>query len=628
MKWGEITVFLSMCLMCVFALICVMIEGARTAGSRFYFQVAVNGSLDTLFSQYHRELWKQYRILGLYYESEMDLTERLETYVEKYLSVENWYPIQLGSVDIEDCITLTDQGGDFLTQEILDYMRYGIWDSLDLKPEEGEQFFKDVREAAKAGVLTGRYSGHEKEVQSLEKAVEDILNCVKNQESCEEHIRQALEDDDIRGFFREAKGFRKEAKRMDSLLTKYENRAAKLKNALSDSKSYLSQIQENFQEDRRQLLEEQMNPYMTYVEEDGRRYQELLCQKTYSLQNLELLERTEEMAKELEESRDEEEEDREEFSLEPAVQIWEEFCHTKLDLTYGKGDKEKQGFLEQVRNLAEGNLLAFVLPEGMEVSKASLPARLPSSLPMEDSKQTRSFVDQILINQYCGEFFLHALSQEKREVQYEIEYLLQGHSTDKRNLEETIGEIFLIRQGLYLIHILSDTGKREEAKALAAVITGAVGLAPLLEVMACFIMVVWAMGEAVMDIRSLLSGGKVPLWKNTEDWKLGLEGLLSMGKEKRCPDSGQEGKGFSYETYLKLLLLVLPSAQKQKRKLDVIQMNLQRKEPEFSLDSCAYQVDIHGKACGRHVFFALPLVENFVNGEQGYPLEALSQKAY
>ena len=105
-----------------------------------------------------------------------------------------------------------------------------------------------------------------------------------------------------------------------------------------------------------------------------------------------------------------------------------------------------------------------------------------------------------------------------------------------------------------------------------------------------------------MDIRSLLSGGKVPLWKNTEDWKLGLEGLLSMGKEKRCPDSGQEGKGFSYETYLKLLLLVL--------------------------DSCAYQVDIHGKACGRHVFFALPLVENFVNGEQGYPLEALSQKAY
>lgn len=628
MKRGEITVFLSMCLMCVFALICVMMEGARTAGSRFYFQVAVNGSLDTLFSQYHRELWKQYRILGLPYESEMDLTKRLESYIEKYLSVENWYPVRLESVRIEDCVTLTDQGGDFLTQEILDYMRYGVWDSLDLRPENGEQFFKDVREASKAGVVTGIYSGHEKEVQSLEKAVENILVCVKKQESYETSIRQALEEDDISGFFQEAKGFRKEAGKMEGLLAKYENRAAKLKNALSDSQAYLSQIQEDFQEDRGRLLEEQMNPYEAYVEEDGRRYQELLRQKTYSLQNLELLERTEEMAEELEESWDEEEEDQDDFSLEPARQIWEGFCHTSLNLTYGKGDKEKQGFLEQVQSMAEGNLLAFVLPEGMEVSKATLPAGLPSSLSMEDCEQTRNFADQILINQYCGEFFLHAVSQEKREVQYEMEYLLQGHSTDKRNLEETIGEIFLIRQGLNLIQILSDTGKRKEAEALAAVITGAAGLAPLIEVMVCFIMVVWAMGEAVMDLRSLLSGGKVPLWKSSKDWKLGLEGLLSMGKEKQCPDLGQEGKGFSYETYLKLLLLILPAAQKQKRIADVIQMNLQKKEQGFSLGSCAYQVDIHGKACGKHLFFALPLVENFVSGEPGYPLEALAEKAY
>ena len=42
---GQITVFLSMCLLCVTALLCVMLESARTAGSKFYFQVAVNGIL-------------------------------------------------------------------------------------------------------------------------------------------------------------------------------------------------------------------------------------------------------------------------------------------------------------------------------------------------------------------------------------------------------------------------------------------------------------------------------------------------------------------------------------------------------------------------------------------------------
>lgn len=38
-KRGEITVFLSLCLLSVAALICVMVEGARSAGSRVYLQI-------------------------------------------------------------------------------------------------------------------------------------------------------------------------------------------------------------------------------------------------------------------------------------------------------------------------------------------------------------------------------------------------------------------------------------------------------------------------------------------------------------------------------------------------------------------------------------------------------------
>ena len=56
-KRGEITVFLSMVLLCVAGLICVMLESARTAGARCYLQIAANSSMDSLFSQYHRQLW-------------------------------------------------------------------------------------------------------------------------------------------------------------------------------------------------------------------------------------------------------------------------------------------------------------------------------------------------------------------------------------------------------------------------------------------------------------------------------------------------------------------------------------------------------------------------------------------
>ena len=90
---GQITVFLSMCLVCVAALICVMLESARLAGSRYYFQVAVNGGLDTLFSRYHRRLWEEYRILALEYGSSEELEKDLETYVSPYLETENWYPM-------------------------------------------------------------------------------------------------------------------------------------------------------------------------------------------------------------------------------------------------------------------------------------------------------------------------------------------------------------------------------------------------------------------------------------------------------------------------------------------------------------------------------------------------------
>lgn len=645
-KSGGITVFLSLCILCVSALICVMAEGARTAGSRYYFQVAVNASLDTLFSQYHRELWRQYRILGLRYQSEEEVINRLESYMEPYLKTENWYPMILETVELQEVKRLTDQNGSFLVQEILEYMKYGIWNQLELNPEQGEQFWNDMKEAAGAGTMTGIYDGQEKEVGKLEDAVEKFLNCVEKQETYARNIKEALSRDDTRQFYKEAKSFRRETGRMASLVSSYEKRAEQLKLAVQKGENRLQDVQEDFQENRKQLFETQMNPYYSYIEEDGKRYQDVLHQQEVSFENSKLLERTEELVRQLEEeAREQEDEDSEgdaeEFSLSPAAALWDDFHETELTLDREKGDQEKRGFLEQVREMAQGGLLQVVLPDGMEVSDAVIVGYgLPSAeitagqsmeTPVEGKDGPRTMAEQMLVHEYCGEYFTHALSRNKKPVQYELEYILQGKVSDQENLERTVSQIFLIRQGLNLIHILSDAEKRDEARALAAAITGAAGLAPLLEIAACFVMVVWAMGESVADLRQLLSGGKVPLWKKKGDWTLSLEGLLSMGQERQYQSSGtltEEARGLSYASYLKLLLLTEESSQKQMRMLDVIQMNLQRQEPGFFIKQCAYRVDIRGKGCGKHVFFALPIVENMLHGEYGYPLEAMAGKAY
>ncbi len=631
---GEITVFLSMCMLCVSALLCVLIESARTAGSRFYFQVAVNGSLDTLFSQYHRRLWTQYRILGMEYETEPEVQKRLESYIEKYLEAEDWYPMELETVEIQECATLADQCGDYLVQEIMDYMKFGIWDNLELVPEEGERLWKDVCEAEGAGTINLSYDGQEREVQKLEQAVEAIISCVEKQEMLARQVREALIQENLEDFHACARSFYREEKRMDGLIETYKRRSDALKNALSKSESCFKELNTEFRKDRRELLKEQMTPYYSYIAEDGKRKQEILRQQEIGRQNAQLLQETETLIERLveefrEREQEEDEDDEEELSLAPAVSLWEGFQATRLRLERGTGDTQKRGFLERARDLAQGSLLKLVLPEGMEVSKGVLPApNLSSVHPSEKSQMERNPIQQILLHEYCENYFLNAISQEKRPVQYEMEYLLQGKENDQKNLEGVIRQIFLVRQGLNLIHILSDSEKREEARTLAAVITGVTGIAPLTEITACFIMVVWAMGEAVVDIKTLLKGGNVPLWKRNDEWKLSIDGLLSLGQGGICPEADQEGSGLSYGGYLKLLLMTVNQASKQQRILDIIQMNIQREEPEFSLDYCACQMDIRGKASGKHVFFSLPIVEIFVSGEKGYPLEAKAQKLY
>ena len=62
-KGASITVFLSLILVCVSALICALLESARTAGVRYYLQTAADAAMDNLYSNYHRQLWEQYRLI-------------------------------------------------------------------------------------------------------------------------------------------------------------------------------------------------------------------------------------------------------------------------------------------------------------------------------------------------------------------------------------------------------------------------------------------------------------------------------------------------------------------------------------------------------------------------------------
>ena len=157
---------------------------------------------------------------------------------------------------------------------------------------------------------------------------------------------------------------------------------------------------------------------------------------------------------------------------------------------------------------------------------------------------------------------------------------------------------------------------------MAAAIVGGTGLLPLVSVMAFFIMTQWALGEAIADVKCLLSGGRIPLIKSASQWKLDLDGLLEMGREGNVsqPSSGEEG--LDYRGYLRILLFAAYGKEEIYRMMDVMQMNIGREQEGFSLMNCACAVDMEASVWGKHVFFSLGLWKNGAPGAYETCMEA------
>ena len=646
-KRGEITVFLSMVLLCVAGLICVMLESARTAGARCYLQIAANSSMDSLFSQYHRQLWQKYHLMGLEYETTDDIRDRYLGFLMTSLETENWYPMTADSAEPEVIQSLTDGDGIWLEEEILAYMKYGIWSGLDIKPEDGEQFFQNVKEAASMQGLASSYQKESKEAWKLEQALDNLYACQARQQEHHAQGARALQGEDSYGFFRAANDLRDEIKKIPKLLKAYEKQADKCKARLEEMEAELASKGEDLTEERRQVMNQELEQYRSYVAEDGARRQEILALGEEGERNLAVIEEVKGRVNDIEAylaSLDEEDDDNSGPMWSAASGVWNQI-HISGQKQSGVKDEEKRGWLLEIENMVNQGLLELVIPPERQVSTVMLNLTDAPSKEKENPGETDrlNLITRVLVDEYCARHFANFVSApgfwigkeegtaDSRALrqQYQMEYLLTGGEDDRSNLADAVKQVLMVRSGLNLIHILSDSQKREEAKALALVITGALGLTPLVEITSFFIMGVWALGESIVDVQTLLEGRKVPLLKSREDWALGVEQLLRMGQSRGSSVTSGGGKGLDYAGYLKLLLLLVPSGQKYYRMMDVMQMDIRLEQGGFLMKRCGYRVDMKTQVCGKHVFFALPFVENMTgSGEHGYQMQVRSQKAY
>lgn len=644
---GQITVFFSLIMMCMFAFFCVLLESARTAGARWYLQTAASSAMDSVFSQYHRKLWDTYRVLFAEYDTPEDVTDAFGGFILPYLEMENWYPIQYTGAQAEEIIRATEGQGVYFEKEVLDYMKFGIW-HMDFDADTVQGLWNSAKEAASVKNMAESYRGHAREALKLEKSLEAISENLEEQQKLKNSGMSALNSYDGSDFRRAAEKMIRKLEQIPGLVRSYRRKADDLAKGMEISRAKYEKESGDCGEEIQGLLEEEIQQYESYVNADGERRQEIEALEPWSKQMIVELNHLIEESYEVEEIIDEWEDDEEEGGEGPDLDaLWSPVEHgfgslsiQKLSFVHGVKDKEKEGWLEQVSSMYQDGFLKLVVPEGKKISnRASELEEVPSHRDMKpETVRTVNFLDHLLIDEYCGMHFKNFLEEEEQQeagqqetetvLAYEMEYFLGGKESDRENLSDAVHRLLAVREGMNLVHILTDPQKRAEARGLAMTITGVGALTPLLMITTFFVMSVWALGESLMDVRGLLAGKKIPLLKAKTDWQLELEQLLSMGKE-HVVGTGECDTGLSYLSWLKILLFMSNIVLQEFRMMDLIQMNLRQGQDSFRMRRCVYQIRIQGDFYGKHVFFSPGFVGNLTGGSDlVYPMTVTAERRY
>lgn len=628
---GQITVFFALTLCLVFALLLGILESARTQGARLYFTQAVNSAMDSLFSQYHRKLWEDYRLLGLEHYEEQQLCDEMERFLSPYLGASDWYPEELGEITVEDRLLLTELDGELFEREVLDYMKYGIFESL-WDYGTAVKMLADIGEAGALDRVSDLYEDHTKEAVRLEKAIEDLNQALTEQKEHYESALAAVERLSGGSFIHYMQRMQEALRQVPKLVQAYEEQADRLAQALGESRQRYEAEKESLSEAVRGAMESDIREYESYVNEDGARRQQIAALPEKAEANAAFLDSVIAEAEAAEayiaswEPADEDDELDEEAVWAPVRRHFLEYELLQLSAAHGVADKEKEGFLEQVSALLKGHVLELLLPEGVSVSKDQLElSDAPSATAFSGTNGCRlSLTERVLMGEYGLQSF-HYFGRDRYGKRpetrgsghMEIEYILNGKENDYENLSDTVMSLLAMREGLNLIYLFTDTEKRSEARALAAVITGVAGFTPLIAVMTFFILGVWALGQALCDVRDLLGGKEVPFLHSRQSFYLTLEGLLSIGSSNGVLPEGGGQEGFSYREYLRILLFYGQSSLYDYRMMDMIQMNVKSGQQDFLLTRCIYSMRMGAEAKTKHVLASLGMLGNL------WPLEKL-----
>lgn len=285
-------------------------------------------------------------------------------------------------------------------------------------------------------------------------------------------------------------------------------------------------------------------------------------------------------------------------------QEWQQELQGLLEANEAQLPQEENP-IGHVSQMKQSPVLSLVVPEDRPVSEKEIQAEnLPSGRNCRQGYGTfeetegRGKLKDLLFGAYLLEHF-HAFTDEEKTgpLDYELEYILEGRGSDRENLEAVVFKLMLLRFVPNYAYIQTDAGMKAEAQAMALTLCSLLAVPAITEAAAQVILLAWAYGETVMDLRSLLDGFRVPLVKSRSSWQLTLPALLKLGTAEDSGEGRDAPEGFYYRDYLRMQLFLESQERSAVRALDLVEETLRSSKglSFFRADLCVVRMEFQSE---------------------------------
>ena len=656
---ASITVFLSLSFVLIAALILTITESARTIAQKYYMQTALNSAMESLFSEFHRPLWENYRIYALEFRDDNLLKEELQSFIKPYSDARNLFPAKIE----KDGFSFTGRGllseSHYFEEEILEYMPALLAkDCIEFLGEKKsgtdipsilEEASKKEKEADSIQRLQEKYALNHYDVEYLEDCINNIDRFCKKTETLKHYALYSLQAHDASLFFSYSSSLKATLNSLKNTVNSYDARADLLKSKVEALWNDFSAEKENLEEDGIAAIETQLKSYDDYLDDGGRVRQKIdgfpaQCENLDSAiegikENVRRFQEYIEEERERRRKRKKEEEDYDEDNgLQAEIDnFYNDTISTWQALTmpvYGEAvtqiNKKNKRILESIHDIGKKKLLELLLPSGKECP--STEESFSSALFSTESAANPIQVG--LLGEYSLRFF-HSYHKEEsaHTTPYsnakglEVEYLLHGKKSDYENLSAQVTSLLAFRESMNFIHIMSDPEKLEAVEEFVTSFLAITANPVVIAVFSAFVIGIWAFAQSLLDVKELLNDERVPLMHSLESWSLSLNHLLDFLSYLSGEEIPRENIGLSYEDYLRISLFtkgLLSQAKINDSMLYCmekdIQTSIRDKEPSFRMDKCLYYLSTDAEIFSRHSLYHKGFLEMIgVNtGEERY----------